>query len=233
VRALYVTHLDVPQGVIATVPVGSVEQHGPHLPLGTDSLIAQWLGDELERLFPERILLYPLIPITCSIEHSGFRGVAYVNYSTMLRYLNDLIRSMAQWGAGGIVLINAHGGNTEVINLVAKEWNYKVREPKVLGYSVYNPNVTRKIRELFGEFGHADAVETSMVASIREDLVRLDRVREVRRRVDMNTARVIELSEDGVMGSLSPSSIDPNRGRELLKFILEDLVGKMRERFPI
>jgi creatinine amidohydrolase len=140
-----------------------------------------------------------------------------------------MIRSIAQWGAGGVVIINAHGGNVEVINLVMKEWNYRVRRPKVLGYYAYNPGVMRRIRELFGEFGHADSVETSIIASIRKDLVRVERIRETRRRVDMASARVMELSEEGIMGNLSPSTVDSEKGKALLEYMLEDLVGKFKE----
>ncbi|WP_243671521.1 creatininase family protein [Vulcanisaeta sp. JCM 16161] len=79
------------------MPIGSIEQHGPHLPLGTDSIIANYVATEAERKMQDRALLYPLIAVGSSMEHVGFTGTTWVRFESLVHYLLDFVESVSAW----------------------------------------------------------------------------------------------------------------------------------------
>ena len=97
---------------VVLVPVGSTEQHGPHLPLETDTLIATAVARELA----ERLDGYvaPAVSIGASGEHQGFPGVLSIGTDALRLVLVELGRSLSLW-AGRVVLVNGHGGNVEAV----------------------------------------------------------------------------------------------------------------------
>ncbi|MCG2880263.1 MAG: creatininase family protein [Vulcanisaeta sp.] len=231
-RVLSITREDLPEDFIILIPIGSVEQHGPHLPLGTDSIIAEYVANEVERRFPDKVLLFPVIAIGSSMEHVGFQGVTYVRFESLYHYLLDLLESVSSWGAVGVVFVNGHGGNVDVLNLVVKSWNYGHDRPRALHYYIYNQRVTNLIRRFFPSFGHADAAESSIIAAISKDLVRWDRVLDVEANGNINVTRTIEVSATGIVGTLRRDLIRPEVGAELLRFIIDDLIGQLRTYYP-
>ena len=92
------------------VPLGATEQHGPHLPLATDSTIAAALAGRLCARVPEA-LAAPVVALGCSAEHLDFPGTASVRASTLAALLEDLLRSLRRHGFGRAFLFSAHGGN--------------------------------------------------------------------------------------------------------------------------
>jgi creatinine amidohydrolase/Fe(II)-dependent formamide hydrolase-like protein len=142
-RVLEVTRDDVPKDFIILIPIGSIEQHGPHLPLGTDSIIAEYVANEVERRFCDKVLLYPTIAVGSSMEHAGFKGVTWVRFESLVHYLLDLVESTSAWGAGGVVFVNGHGGNVDALNIVVKSWNYNHDKPRALHYYIYNPRLPK------------------------------------------------------------------------------------------
>ncbi|WP_069806426.1 creatininase family protein [Vulcanisaeta thermophila] len=226
------TYMDVPTESLALIPLGSLEQHGPHLPLGTDAFIAEYVANEVEGAFPDRVLLFPTVFITASMEHVGFRGTAYVGYETLLQYIMDIVRSVSEWCKGGIALINGHGGNVEVLNLVVKKWNYAGNKPRVIHYYIYNKRVMGEINKYFRRFGHADSVETSIIAFINRKLVMWDRVGEVSNWGDVNSRRTMDINPGGVIGELSRDSVNPDLGRIIIETMVNDLIAQLRSEFP-
>ena len=94
---------------IVAVPVGSCEQHGPHLPLGTDTIVAAALAERLVERLAVPAVVAPALAITSSGEHAGFPGTLSIGASVTAAAVVELARS-ADWSAG-IVLVNGHGGN--------------------------------------------------------------------------------------------------------------------------
>ena len=96
---------------IIAVPVGSCEQHGPHLPLDTDTRIAVALAEGLASSFePGDVMIGPTLAATSSGEHAGFPGTLSIGAALVEQTVIELVRS-ADWSAG-VVLVNGHGGNT-------------------------------------------------------------------------------------------------------------------------
>ena len=105
---------DVPaQRTVLLVPVGSTEQHGPHLPLDTDTVIAQAVASRVAELLEgddDRILVAPALSYGSSGEHQAFPGTCSVGTEALRQVLVELVRSARTW-ATRVVLVNAHGGN--------------------------------------------------------------------------------------------------------------------------
>lgn len=107
---------------IAVVPIGSLEQHGPHLPMGTDSIVAEAVVREAVRSLGDLdLLVLPTVWFGCSEEHMDFPGTVSLDAGTMMRLVRDLCSSLARHGVRKVALVNAHGGNTDVLRAVLRE----------------------------------------------------------------------------------------------------------------
>src|SRR5664279_4158020 len=97
------------------VPVGSIEQHGPHLPLDTDTTIAVAVAEAVADSLYEGILVAPALTYGASGEHQSFAGTSSIGSEVLKTVVVELVRSMSTW-AGRIIFINAHGGNVAALS---------------------------------------------------------------------------------------------------------------------
>jgi creatinine amidohydrolase len=100
----------------AVLPIGSFEQHSTFLPLITDTVVACGIGIEVEKRYD--VLLLPPVTISCSHEHSAFAGTVSVSARTLHAYVNDIAESLSRSGIPRLVLVNGHGGNYVLSNIV-------------------------------------------------------------------------------------------------------------------
>jgi creatinine amidohydrolase len=105
---------------VAVLPVGSFEQHGDHLPLTTDTVIACMIARRISE--DHDLFLLPPISITCSQEHAHMAGTVSISAGTLYAMVNDLWRSLQASGVTGLLIVNGHGGNY-VLSHVAQEAN--------------------------------------------------------------------------------------------------------------
>lgn len=101
---------------VAVLPIGSFEQHGRHLPLTTDTIVACAIAEAVSEEYD--VLLLPPVTISCSHEHAGFAGTVSVSAETLLAIVRDVVASLEQRGIRKLVLINGHGGNYALSNVV-------------------------------------------------------------------------------------------------------------------
>jgi creatinine amidohydrolase len=200
--------------VVIVVPVGSCEQHGPHLPLATDSIIAEALAQDLANRRPN-CLVAPTVSITASGEHQGFAGTLSVGTEAMYHVVVELVRS-ADW-AHAVVLVNGHGGNATAVERAVAQLGTEGR--RVLAWW---PRVA-------GGDPHAGHTETSLMLAVRPDLVRLERAEPgpVPSAADLVRKGVWALSASGVLGD--PLAASAEHGAELLGLLADDLARAVDE----
>ncbi len=161
---------------VVILPIASVEQHGPHLPLFTDSLIVQEVLDRSLTLLAADFQVWTL-PLLCyarSNEHTAFAGTVTLTSGTLIKVLEEIAASVARSGFRRLAIVNGHGGNTEIIDFVIRD----IREQT--GLLVFALHVylrvavpTVGLTEAEKTYGiHAGDVETSILLRCHPELVR-------------------------------------------------------------
>lgn len=163
---------------MVVVPVGACEQHGPHLPAGTDAYIVGSIARDAARHVRARnpIVIAPTIPIGQSRHHHVFGATLSVTTATLSRYLSDVAESVFRSGFRRILLLNGHGGNAALIEAIAAELATD-RQVAVGAASYWR--VAEVDLETFSDDdhpipGHAGRFETSLMLALHPDLVVMD-----------------------------------------------------------
>ncbi len=163
-----------PMEVIAILPTAAIEQHGPHLPVGTDTMIAEGMLAELRRTCPEDLDLriLPVQAMGKSNEHIHAPGTVTLSAETALKAWVEIGLSVARAGVRKIVIANSHGGNLDLISILARELRVRAGMLAVkcqwgsFGYpeGMYPPE-----EHTFGI--HGGDVETSLMLAFRPESV--------------------------------------------------------------
>jgi creatinine amidohydrolase len=153
---------------VALLPTGATEQHGPHLPLGTDTRAATGVADRLDR---EDVVVCPPLSVGVSDHHRQFPGTLSVTPETFGRYVRETVESLADHGLRKVVVVNGHGGNDDALRRVARDCR-RAERAFVVPWNWW-ANLDDAHEDLFGRrhVGHAGAAETSAVAALAPDLV--------------------------------------------------------------
>lgn len=168
-------------GAVAVLPAGAIEQHGPHLPLGTDALIAGALVERAAALLPADItaLILPDSAVGYSTEHAGFPGTLSLSSETLIAAWRDIGASLARAGVRRLLIANAHGGNVPVMDIVARE--LRAAHGMLVGaLSWFDFGLPDGIADA-GETAHdihGGRLETAMMLHLRPDLVRMESARD-------------------------------------------------------
>ncbi|MBL7500097.1 creatininase family protein [Frankia sp. CNm7] len=164
-------------GAVAVLPIGSVEQHGPHLPLSTDLIVADTLARDVVAAHGDEIdlLLLPTLAYSKSNEHAWSAGTMWLSAATVLAMLDDLGRCLATTPVERLVFLNGHGGNSALLQVASRD----IRLAHGLRTFVMHPSLppdhggSSPASEL-GMGIHAGLEETSLMLHLRPDLVRMD-----------------------------------------------------------
>ena len=152
---------EVPHNACVVVPVGSFEQHGPHLPLDTDTQIASHLCAQATTGV-DNVVVAPPLSITASGEHAGFPGTISIGTEAFAAVIVELVRS-CDW-ATGVILVHGHGGNLAAVQRATAILNSEQR------------NIASWWPHIPGADAHAGHTETSLMLAINPSLVRIDKL---------------------------------------------------------
>src|SRR5258708_6326664 len=168
-----------PARQVAILPVAAVEQHGPHLPLGTDAAINTGIVARAVALMPmdTPVLVLPLIQVGLSPEHRDFPGTLTLSPETLLRLVIEIAESVARAGLRKIILFNSHGGQPAVLDLAAQQLRTANAMMAVVAHSWRMMRPAEFFPPAEREAGiHAGANETSLLLHLHPGLVRRDRI---------------------------------------------------------
>jgi creatinine amidohydrolase len=210
---------------VALLPVGSTEQHGPHLPLGTDWFIAENIA--LHASTKGGWLVLPGLPVGVSEAHCQFWGTLWLSPDLLRGYVGMVARSLGSHELRRIVFVNGHGGNCAALDEATRILRLEHIHAYVHNWWIAIGDV---LRELFPDStAHAGSMETSAMLAIDPGLVNQERFKDASRvnrwgkrvegvEIGMDT---IEFSEEGNVGD--PSLADPEKGRALIEAAAEGL----------
>jgi len=158
------------------LPLGSLEQHGPHLPLSTDTIIAEHIAKEVGKSCSDAFLIPPL-QLGCSDEHLGFPGTISLRNETLRNTIMDICSGLLASGFRQLFIVNGHGGNRAVLDATIAEMKRSL--PGIQVYSFTTLDIAEQkfdgIRKSEKRLvGHADELETSMMLAINPESVNMD-----------------------------------------------------------
>ncbi len=229
------------EGRVAVLPAGIIEQHGPHLPLDTDILLANEVCTRAGALVPDKVVVVPPIVHGHSPHHMEFPGTLSIDPIHMIHYVLDVCLSLDRHGFKKILIVNGHGSNAPVLDLVARQTIIKTEGRVACAAIFYHNSVEfeQAAKEIFPEVGgkvdHACIVETSLYMAVRPDLVQLELAEDDPQTgmMDVGTARLplrlwwSTVSKEGIKGYVKGASRE--RGERALAAAVEGLAHIYRD----
>jgi creatinine amidohydrolase len=199
---------------VAVLPIGSFEQHGPYLPLATDTVIAVTIAEAIAAAHP--ILRLPPITISCSHEHAAWAGTVSISATTLSAVVRDVAGSLRRSGVETLVLVNAHGGNYVLSNVVQQAPGRSMALFPSLEAWLRARRAARLDTSIDTDM-HAGEIETSILLHAHPGLVRpgyaaSDHVADDREH--LLSLGLAAYTESGVVGRPSLASAD--KGRDVL-----------------
>ena len=234
-----------PERTIAVLPVAAIEQHGPHLPVCVDACINEGILSRAVGLLPDDlpVTVLPMVSVGKSSEHAAYPGTLTLSTETLLRVLMEIGESVHRAGVRKLVLFNSHGGQPQVLDLVARDLRVRF---KLMTVAVN----CHRLSDAGGLFSdgevkhgiHAGDIETSIMLHLRPDLVRTGKLKRFETlSTDMEEQfeyltpegavgfgwQIQDLNAEGACGDASGA--DAEKGRKLVDQMAGRFVDLLKE----
>jgi creatinine amidohydrolase len=227
---------------VVVLPVGATEQHGPHLPVGTDHFAVEHIAIEAAKGVADRIpvLVAPALPYGSSPHHLAFGGTLSLGTETYLRVVSDLVESLLIDGFRRVFVLNGHGGNNELIQLAVRD--LALKRPADLAAASYwtiaMDDLVRVEANRYGRFpGHAGTFETSLVLALRPELIREPRPHRDDFGTTLSSAPNYRLERHGSWQEIDGYTDSPDQGTadlgRLYLTTVADAVGRAMVEFYV
>ena len=226
--------------IVTILPTGSMEQHGPHLPLQVDHFIANRVSEELEKRVPETLILPPVWAGT-SGHHMDFPGTITLRPRVFIDLLRDMCTCMHAHGFRRMILLNGHGGNRASLQVLGQELYAEMGfSINVIVYWDLVPELVKSLKKSKSKgMGHSGELETSLMLHLAPQLVNLSAVPDGFRSDKLHHSRFVsgqgvtryvnikEHSEIGVDGF--PAAASAQDGAQLFNAVVGELEKVVRE----
>ncbi|HMB71282.1 MAG TPA: creatininase family protein, partial [bacterium] len=224
---------------VALLPVGALEQHGPHSPLDTDAFDAQHLAERVADACSEpKPLVLPLIPYGVSYHHEDFPGTISITNETLSQLVYEIGMSAAQNGVTKLVIVNGHGGNAPTLQFASQMINRDAHIFACVDTGETSDTDIDAIAETRNDV-HAGEIETSTTLAVRPHLVDMSRAKRFVPRfsstyLDFSGKRAVEwyartkkISPQGVLGD--PTKATAEKGVRIWDVMVRNLVGLVED----
>src|ERR1700691_5261686 len=193
----------LPDDAVAVLPVAAVEQHGPHLPVSVDATINAGILSRALQLAPAdaAVLALPMQSVGLSVEHIRFPGTLTLSAETLIAVLTEVGRSVARAGPRRLVVLNCHGGQPQVVDIVCR----RLRGDGMFAVSCMASRLGRPPEIALSQDEqrhgiHGGLVETSLMLHLRPDLVRMEHAADFRSAWLARESAMSLLSPEGRIG---------------------------------
>ena len=216
---------EIKSGKKIIIPLGSIEQHGPHLPISTDTIIAEYLANQLTKKISSYAL--PAIPYGVSFEHRPFFNISISN-DVLSELLSQVCISLGENGFNQIIILNGHRGNMGVLQYIPQI--VERNNPKV---NVFGINYWHLIER---EFDHGGFVETSLMLAIEPKLVQMQNAKRGylnKKRLNstyttfLSNTSSFKITRNGVLGD--PRKATKEEGKKIISITMKNLVRTLKE----
>jgi creatinine amidohydrolase len=212
---------------VVLIPTGSLEQHGPHLPLFTDTILATAAAEGVEQKLGDKVLLTPTIWQGASGHHLSFSGTISASFEGYGLAVEAVVDSLMPHGFWKFYILNGHGGNTEPNGIACRKLKEANREI-LIGHSGYFQHMPEGLSAEVMEgpeksIKHACEAEASMMMHVRPDLVRTEKLRDdgftCEPEIDGMVWMFNEMTEEGSRGYATYATAE--KGRRLMEAAIE------------
>ena len=210
----------------AIIPIGSLEQHGEHLPVSTDSLIAEYISKKISEKIP--VFNLPVISYGISFEHEPLFNIS-INNSTLSNFIGEICVSLSKVGITNIILLNCHHGNIGILQYIHQNIKEKLKNDAMVNFVNY--------WHLIDNFDHAGEIETSLVLAIDEKIVSMEKAKGNTNKIP--SSKVLSSSITNIPGSFlkitgngvwgDPTKASKTKGKKIFNLIIKELVKIIRE----
>jgi len=226
---------------VAIIPVGSTEQHGPHLPLKHDSASVLYVAEKAAEMLYPKVIVTPIIPFGISYHHMHFPGTLSVRPETLTNLLIDICESLVTHGIKRILILNGHGGNFETLSTAVITASRQLRSDVYFAnYWDFFPEKSYPLVADGAIPGHSASFETSMALRMYPEMVRtnlladsdhadakLSNTEKILVEKSHMFRLILEISPSGVPRG-NPTLATAKSGEEILNVIIGELVSFLK-----
>ena len=208
------------------IPIGSLEQHGDHLPVSTDSIIIEYLAKKVSEKFHS--LYLPTITFGISFEHEPLFNIS-LSHQTFSNFISEVCLSLVKYGLKNIILLNGHHGNIGSLYYISQNINDKIHSNAKINFINY--------WNLMEDFDHAGEIETSLVLAINAKMVTMKIARANTKKITgsriaynsltSNTGSFPKITGNGVWGDPTKASV--LKGKSILRNLIPKIIETIKE----